>query len=332
MSTPDVSVLLVTYNHEKYVAQAIESVLAQQTSFGFELLISEDCSTDRTREIVQGYQRANPGRIRLFLSERNLCDCSVITRAWMAAEGRYVAMLDGDDYWTSTEKLQRQRDYLDAHPEYSACCHNGLIIWDDSREPPKIYHTEGKKTILVETDVWLENDILACSMMHRRNSVRSFPEWYRGAVVGDWPLNMLSAARGPIRYLPEVMAVYRQHAGGYLSTRSAFDVEGTAISFLEKAAREFGPNYSALSSAGIVIRRTRIAAAYQASGETKQAWHVLGRSWREGMRNPHISFRWLIRVTLEIKAPAVHRHVNGLYNGIRRISRWIGGNLGINKR
>jgi glycosyltransferase involved in cell wall biosynthesis len=331
MSTPDVSVLLVTYNHEKFIAQAIESVLAQQTRFGFELLISEDCSTDRTREIVQAYQRANPGRIRLFLSERNLCDGSVVTRAWMAAEGRYVAMLDGDDYWTSTDKLQRQRDFLETHPEYSACCHNGLIVWEDSREPPQVYHPEGKKTTLLEKDVWLGNDILACSMMHRRNSVSSFPEWYYGVEVGDWPINMMGAAQGPIKYLPEVMAVYRQHAGGYWSTRSVIDRENLAIAFLGRAARGFGPAYRDLASAGTVIRRTRIAGAYQAAGETKQAWHVLGRSWWEGLRNPDISFRWLVRVTLEIKAPGVHRHVQRLYDFIRGMPGRVAGHLGIKR-
>jgi glycosyltransferase involved in cell wall biosynthesis len=331
MSTPDVSVLLVTYNHEKFIAQAIESVLAQRTSFGVELLISEDCSTDRTREIIQEYQRRDPERIRHFLSERNLCDWSVVTRTWMAAKGRYIAMLDGDDYWTSADKLQRQRDYLEEHPEFSACCHNGLMIWDDPGKPMQVYHPEGKRAVLSERDVWLENDILAGSMMHRHDVIQSFPEWYRDAEVYDWPLNMLSAAKGPIKYLAEVMMVYRQHAGGYWSARSVIDCENLAIALLERAGRGFGPAYSALSSAGIVIRRTRIAAACEAEGEPRRAWHVLGRCWREGLRNPHISVRWLIKVTLETKAPRIGRHVQCIYDVLRAMSGRVRGLLGMKR-
>src|SRR6267154_2103125 len=136
MSDIQVSVVLITYNHEAYVAQAIETVMSQQTDFEYELIISEDCSTDRTREIIQEYQRRYPERIRLFLSEHNVNDNSVWTRAWTAARGRYIATLDGDDYWTSPDKLQRQRNFLDVHKEYSACFHNADVVWEDNREPP----------------------------------------------------------------------------------------------------------------------------------------------------------------------------------------------------
>ena len=95
---PVVSVVLLTYDHERHIAQAIESVLAQRADFGVELLITEDCSTDRTREIVLAFAAEHPGRIRTFLSERNLNSNEVTARAIRAARGRFLAFLDGDDF------------------------------------------------------------------------------------------------------------------------------------------------------------------------------------------------------------------------------------------
>src|SRR5688500_5403713 len=93
-----VTVIVVTYNHERYIEQAIDSVLEQQATFPFELIITEDCSTDGTRDLVRAYAQRHPDRVQLLLSERNLNDNSVLTRALMAARGQYVALLDGDDW------------------------------------------------------------------------------------------------------------------------------------------------------------------------------------------------------------------------------------------
>src|SRR5262245_39450314 len=129
-SSPDllVSVLLVTFNHESYIEQALEGIMAQQATFPIEVLISEDCSSDRTRVIVQKFPEEYPDHVRLFLSERNLNDNTVTTRAWEAARGRYIAMLDGDDYWTDPFKLQKQIDFLEEHPDIFVCGHAVDII------------------------------------------------------------------------------------------------------------------------------------------------------------------------------------------------------------
>src|SRR5882757_3380448 len=106
----DVSVIVVTYNHENFVAQAIESVLAQSTNRLLEVIISEDKSTDRTRDIVKDYARRDE-RIRLILSERNLRSNEVVGRALRSARGRYVCILDGDDYWLANDKLEQQATF-----------------------------------------------------------------------------------------------------------------------------------------------------------------------------------------------------------------------------
>jgi glycosyltransferase involved in cell wall biosynthesis len=113
---PLVSALVITYNHAPYVAQAIESVVRQETSFSFELIIGEDCSTDATREIVLKYQRAHPKIIRVITADRNVGAKRNFWRIYEACRGKYVALCEGDDYWHSALKLEKQVDFMEKHP------------------------------------------------------------------------------------------------------------------------------------------------------------------------------------------------------------------------
>ncbi len=118
MKEPLVSVFMVTYNHEPYIAQAIEGVLQQETSFPFELVIGEDCSTDGTREIVFDYQKKYPDTIRVITSDKNVGACKNGLRTEKACRGKYIAFCDGDDYWHHPRKLQKQIEFLETHPDY----------------------------------------------------------------------------------------------------------------------------------------------------------------------------------------------------------------------
>jgi len=122
-----VSVLLKAYNHEPFIARALASVLEQRTDFPFEIVIGEDCSTDGTRAVLLGMRDRDP-RIRLLLRDRNLGNIRNLTDTLAACRGEYVALLDGDDYWTSADKLQTQAAFLDAHPHYSSCAHNAVVV------------------------------------------------------------------------------------------------------------------------------------------------------------------------------------------------------------
>jgi len=217
-----VSVCLLTYNHEQYVAQAIESVLAQQ-GVDFELVISEDHSTDGTRAIVDGYAARHPDRIRVLASPANVGMTRAFARGLGAARGRFVALLDGDDYWTSPDKLRIQAEYLDAHPECAICFHNVTVAYEDGSVPPHPFHTEkpGRyfsrpipKPVSTLADVAPGNFIQTCSVMFRRGLFGDLPEWFTDLVVADWPLHVLNAEHGDIGYIDADMAVYRVHAGG----------------------------------------------------------------------------------------------------------------------
>ena len=114
---PLASIVMITYNHEPYIKQAIESVLSQKVAFSIELVIGEDCSTDRTREIVMEYQKKHSDIIRVIISDKNVGMTKNFMRTLRACRGKYIALCEGDDFWHEPNKLQIQCDYLEKHPE-----------------------------------------------------------------------------------------------------------------------------------------------------------------------------------------------------------------------
>lgn len=112
---------MTTYNHEAYLAQAIESVLAQQTSFGVELVLGDDCSTDSTAAICREYAAKYPGRVRFVTGQRNVGWRANYRRTFEACRGKYVAYCDGDDWWSDPRKLQMQADLLESDPSCGMC-------------------------------------------------------------------------------------------------------------------------------------------------------------------------------------------------------------------
>ena len=215
------SVCLLTYNHERWIAQAIESVLAQQ-GIDFELVISEDHSTDGTRAIVDDYAARHPERIRVLPSPANVGMTRAFARGIEAARGTYVALLDGDDYWTSPDKLRVQADFLDAHPGCAICFHNVTVEYDDGTpahpfhtpEPGRYFARPVPKPVSTLADVVPGNFMQTCSVMFRRGLFGEFPTWFADLAVADWPLHVLNAEHGDIGYLDVTMAVYRVHGGG----------------------------------------------------------------------------------------------------------------------
>jgi glycosyltransferase involved in cell wall biosynthesis len=128
-----VSVAIITYNHEKFIAEALESVLMQVTDFRYEIVIGDDCSSDRTHEIIGDFQKNHPGKIRLLISETNIGVKKNLAQTIMACKGEYIALLDGDDYWTAPQKLRHQVGFLDSRPGCSFCFHSVKRIYEDGR-------------------------------------------------------------------------------------------------------------------------------------------------------------------------------------------------------
>ena len=220
MAELKLSVCMVTYNHEPYIAQAVESALAQQTEFPFEIVIGDDCSTDRTRAILSDFARRAPDIIRLRLAERNQGARTNFLGTLNACCGKYVAMLEGDDYWTSPQKLQKQVDALEARPDWAICFHSAEISYEDGLSGPKYLPDDWQRPEATLVDLLRENFISTNSVVFRHRLFPQFPDWYFKLTLGDWPLHLLNAAHGNIGYLPEVMSVYRVHSRGLWSNMS----------------------------------------------------------------------------------------------------------------
>lgn len=221
------TVLIVTYNHVRYIADAIDSVLMQKTDFPLEILISEDFSTDGTREIVQQYAAAYPNRLTAIYSNRNIRSNEVVARGLRFARGRYIALLDGDDFWTSDSKLQNQAAYLDAHPEISAIFNNALVA-EGEELTSRRWTRPDLNAIMTQEVIWQGNPFATCAGMLRSECIRDVPSWYADFFpITDWPLYVLCAKMGNLAFVDEIVGVYRLHAGGLVSTlpnKSKLDV------------------------------------------------------------------------------------------------------------
>lgn len=222
-----VTALVNTYNQAGFVEQAIESALAQELDNRYEILVVDDCSTDGTREILRRYAAEHPALIRVFLMDQNVGRCASRARGTREALGTYVALLDGDDYWTSPHKLRKQMEFLDSRPECAICFHNATVVYDDGSREPHPFHSENPaqrisspvpQEITTLEQIAVGNFMHTHTVMFRNGLVAEFPAWYFDARVArgfdDWALYVLNAEHGDIGYLDEILSVYRVHGGG----------------------------------------------------------------------------------------------------------------------
>jgi glycosyltransferase involved in cell wall biosynthesis len=217
-----VSVAFITYNHEPFVAKALDSVLMQD-GVEFEIVVGEDCSTDQTREVVAGYAGRHPGRIRILPTLNNLGMQRNVARTLGACGGEYVALLEGDDYWTEPDKLLKQVKLLDHRPGCAICFHNVFVVYEDGR-PSHPFRLEDSKTVFTAEDLAAVNFIPTCSAMLRNRPCIPCPDWLLHMPMVDWPLFLLCAERGTIAYLSDRMGAYRVHSGGVWSSLDRIDV------------------------------------------------------------------------------------------------------------
>ena len=267
-----VSVLLMTYNHARFIADALDSVLMQETSFPFEIIISEDCSTDGTREIVKAYHNQYSEKLRLILSERNIASNAIVVRGIEAARGQYVALLDGDDYWVSPHKLQQQVELLDQHPECSICFHNARVIHDDGSKEPWLWNPADQPEITALKDILLDNYIATSTTMFRKGLFDHFPAWYDSFFpITDWALHILNAEHGKIAYINEVMGVYRYHSGGCYSPLSQAEKQAVTLEFMRRLNVCLHFKYDRIIKTGISKYFIEWAEEYLRQGDIKAA-------------------------------------------------------------
>lgn len=211
-----VSIYCLCYNHVQYLAQTIESIVTQKTNFHFELVIHDDASTDGSNQIILNYQKKYPNIIKPIIQKENQCSKGInISKEILFPlfKGKYVAICEGDDYWTNENKLQRQFDFLEAHPDYSACVHNTRILLDGKDINLNVNSIQYDTTLdiykMIKTGA---NQYQTSSVMYRKELMVKenrphFVEMING--VGDYPLSVYLAISGKVYYFKDIMSTYR---------------------------------------------------------------------------------------------------------------------------
>jgi glycosyltransferase involved in cell wall biosynthesis len=210
------SVLLVTYNQERYVDDALRSLFAQRIDGPIQLVVADDGSTDRTRDIIAGYEGTDDRFQFVYLDHG---DNKGITknyeRGFAACTGLFVAVLEGDDYWVSPLKLARQLEFLDLHWECDLCAVNYFIYREEQAEfAPRAAVGQGFRHLTARDQIAanLASNFSTC--MYRRSALRDLPAGLFDTTSYDWIVNICVARRSLIGFLEEPMSVYRLHNGG----------------------------------------------------------------------------------------------------------------------
>lgn len=213
-----VSILCTAYNHEQYIRSALDSFVSQKTDFAFEVLVNDDASTDGTAAIIREYEEKYPEIIRPFYQVENQFSKGIgyiyENIFYPKARGKYFAFCEGDDYWTDESKLQRQVDFLESHPDYSACVHNTTLHFCNGNRPDELLiPSRGDHEVLYENVIrGPVNAYHTSSLMARREIIVQTPDFYRAATehgFADYAWALLLRLNGGIWFIDRSMSVYR---------------------------------------------------------------------------------------------------------------------------
>jgi glycosyltransferase involved in cell wall biosynthesis len=318
---PLVDVAIVTYNHEEFIAQAIESVLAQETDFPYRLIVGDDCSSDNTQTIVKRYAERYPDRITTLLYTNHL---GIVHKERLGIKilglctAKYVALLDGDDYWTSAHKLQEQVNFLESYPDFAICFHNVTVWYEDGSQPNRNFCPPHQKNISTLEDLLDHNFIPTCSAMFRSGLCEPLPNWFSDVSAADWALHILNAQHGKIGYIDQVMATYRIHHRGFWMGQHS-------VQRLEKALHAYGVfdkhlnfKYHETIAKKMIEHYNELAHAYEALGNLTKARSYARQSFIQRLRSKQISSRYIPGTVLGLYAPALYWPITRLTRSLKR--------------
>lgn len=222
------------YNHEKYLRDCLDGIVMQKTDFPYFAVVHDDCSNDYSADIIREYQRKYPDKILPIFE-----DVNCYSTDWHAADtkihdaygdAKYIAVCEGDDYWTNPYKLQKQVDFLESHPEYAMCAHETLMIDEHLQKCDLFSKIVCKNSIIPKTrtcygfeDTLKGNIFHLSSLMFRQSDLIVFPNWRYRISAGDMIISRYLGSCGKTCWMPEVMSVYRCHAGSVTVSESAFN-------------------------------------------------------------------------------------------------------------
>lgn len=218
-----VSVIMLAYNSAQYIGEAIRGVVRQKADFKIQLVVSDDNSTDNTREICEHYKSLYPDIITFNRNEKNLGLQRNFMKAYSLCEGEYVTMCDGDDYWCDNNKLKIMVSYMDSHPKCAVAFHRVINYFEGTGT--KSLSNGGQKQDMTALELAVSNTITNCSCMYRRSNCPVLPEWISEIKLCDYAMHILNARNGYVHYFKRPMAVYRQRKNAIWSLKNLSDWE-----------------------------------------------------------------------------------------------------------
>lgn len=253
------SVCVRTHNQERFIREALDSVLRQHTSFPIEIIISDDASSDGTVAILQEYKKQYPDKICLLLSETNIGGPENLKRVIEASNAKYITCLDGDDFYTDEYKLQKQVDILEVHSEYAACFHNTWYADENGRlcglfNRPDFHAVHEAREFIRER--WF---VPIHSAVLRREYI-DFPDWYNTVMNDDYVVHLSVAKHGLYFFIPDVMVAYRRHSQNTsIAYRNKLLTDVQLCSILENMKSLYPAEYAADFDARIADYKKEIA-------------------------------------------------------------------------
>jgi glycosyltransferase involved in cell wall biosynthesis len=257
---PLLSVLVPTFNHAPFIAQMLDGALAQRTNFELEIVVGDDASTDGSPAIIAEYAAKYPAVIRAFCHPHNLGPSQPrelggknnVAFLFGQCRGRYIALCEGDDFWTSSEKLQRQVDFLENHPEVALVHHQMEVVYQDG-SPSHFFNPPNQPDTLQLTDLLADaawHVATASTVFRNVAAFRDFPDWWIHSASGDLGIFILAAEQGSIRYFDEPMGVYRKHSGGMTNIHTSHNQKfiQNRKQMFEEVDAYFQHQYSAILS------------------------------------------------------------------------------------
>src|SRR5690606_9300689 len=217
-----VSIFCITYNHKNFIEKAIEGFLMQQCNFNIEIIIGDDCSNDGTTQIIDSYASRYP-QIKRLIADENMGPIKNMIRVALAAKGKYVALCEGDDYWTDPLKLQKQVDFLEANVDFELCFHQVLTKYRTPGKPDRLLPGKMTKTEFTTEDLIGPYFTHTSSLVFRRFDPSGFPDWFKTCMSGDIPLLFLLSLKGKFKLMDEVMSVWRQHNNSVSANHLGYD-------------------------------------------------------------------------------------------------------------
>jgi len=241
MIKPVVSVICLTYNHEKYIHDTIDSILNQKTNFHFEFIIHDDASTDNTASIIKSYETKKYDNVtfRPFYQQVNKWNPKtgyITNYVFNKVQGKYIAMCEGDDYWVDSYKLQKQVDLLET-TDYSMCFNRAIVI-DENNNFIRYRNYVKKNKVFTIQNLIKNNIISTASVMYKCNVAKKLfklaadNKCLDNMYMGDWILNLTCALNGHIFYFSDIMSVYRIHNEGLWSKLSQTEKYTKSINVL----------------------------------------------------------------------------------------------------